>query len=202
MCLSDHLHCRWHLALPAPVACMRVILATWPLKFREVKAWKPCGRWRRWGRRKEDVSPASFLAVKQMNSPLQGCGCPVCNLPHNLRFPASVPAKLCYSLLERLFGIPPEVQPVSDFSAFITPDRMRTLDWCVCECECLVWLALSFLHHRNSPVVHLGLTGADWVQVLLDCRCHLKIAFIPLETQGQIRNWLFFLRGFEKLPLT
>lgn len=27
----------------------------------------------------------------------------------------------------------------------------------------LLWLTLSFLRHRNSPVVHLGLTGADWV---------------------------------------
>lgn len=63
----------------------------------------------------------------------------------------------------------------------------------VCKCEGLVWLALSFLHHRISPVVHLGLTGVDWVQVLLDCRCHLKIAFIPPWNTRTDKKQIFFL---------
>lgn len=68
-----------------------------------------------------------------------------------------------------------------------------------CECEYLVWLALSFLPHRNSPVVHFGLTGSDWVHLLLDYRCDLKIAFTSLcETQGQIRSKLFSLGGIQK----
>ena len=71
------------------------------------------------------------------------------------------------------------------------------------ECECLVWLALSFLRHRNSPVVHLGLTDADWVQVLLDCRCLLKIAFIPPWNRGTDKKQTFFfiLRGFKMFPI-
>lgn len=72
----------------------------------------------------------------------------------------------------------------------------------VCECECLLWLALSFLHHRNSPVVHLGLTVADWVQVLLDCRCHLKIAFTPTPPPWNTRTdkKRLFSLGIQKPP--
>lgn len=61
----------------------------------------------------------------------------------------------------RVFVIPPEEQLVSDFSASVTLDHMRTADWCVWMWASVVWLALSFFYHKTAPVVHLGLTGAD-----------------------------------------
>lgn len=69
-------------------------------------------------------------------------------------------------------------------------------DWCASQH--LVWLALSFLQHRKCPVVHLRLTGVDWVQVLLDSDAIWRLLSLPLETQGQIRNRLFV--GIQKAP--
>lgn len=126
-----------------------------------VSWWTAISSQRRTNRRQ-----ASFWPVKDMDSLLG----PWLSPPQPQVF-----CVICYS--KALLVIPAELQQL--ILLLLLPQSMWQNLIHVHECECLVWLTLSFLHHRISSLVHLGLTGVDWVQVLFDCRCHLKIAFIP-----------------------
>lgn len=88
-----------------------VALAPLPVKLREVKA--PNTLWTieetgwMWGHVYPCKSVSSshvrtkmrqtcFWAVKQMNTPLKNCRSPLCDFPHNHRFPVSVAAAKLY----------------------------------------------------------------------------------------------------------